>query len=361
MNTFGRHLRLTTFGESHGPGVGCVIDGVPPGIEFDEAMLRTALSRRRPGQPGTTPRSESDEPEVLSGLFEGMTTGTPIALFVRNQDQRSKDYDDLKTLYRPSHADYTYTKKYGHRDHRGGGRSSARETLARVAGGAVARMMLEKETKINVKAAVTSLGEIDFAGDLSEHSSEKIYSSQVRMPDVDLEKKFIELLRSTQEKGDSVGGVVSVVALDLPVGLGEPIYGKMNATLASGMMSINGATGFEMGDGFGASRRFGSENNDPWVKGEEGDLRTSTNHAGGVSGGISNGMDLRFRVGFKPPSSIARRQSHGRVDGETVDHVIEGRHDPSIVVRAVSVVEGMTWLVLADLYLAARLNAVVKS
>ncbi len=338
-----------------------MIDGVPPGIPFDHELLGRALERRRPGQPGTTPRRESDLPEVLSGIFEGITTGTPIAILVRNQDQRSRDYDELKRLYRPSHADYTYAMKNGHRDHRGGGRSSARETLARVAGGAVARMMLEGETDVSIRAAVTSLGEIAYSGDLTEFSSDDIYGSQVRMPDPQCEENFIELLRSTREKGDSVGGAVSVIASGLPVGLGEPMYGKLNGTLAAGMMSINGATGFEMGDGFVASRRYGSENNDAWEKGESGELRTSTNHAGGVSGGISNGMPLRFRVAFKPPSSIARLQSHGRDDGETVEYKIEGRHDPSIVVRAVSVVEGMTWLVLADLYIASRLAGTISS
>lgn len=351
MNTFGTHFRLTTFGESHGEGVGCVVDGCPAGIPFELDLLRRALSRRRPGQPGTTPRNEPDEPEVLSGIFEGMTTGAPIAIFVRNRDQRSKDYEPLRNLYRPSHADYTWEKKYGRRDHRGGGRSSARETLARVAGGAVARMLLAARTDMVVLPAVTRLGDVDYAGDLESFDEESIYASAVRMPDRETEQRMVDLLVAMQQEGDSIGGVVSVLVREVPVGLGEPVYGKLNAALAAGMISINGAVGFEMGDGFAVTRRRGSRNNDQWEEGEGG-LRTATNHAGGVAGGISNGMPLRFAVAFKPPSSIATEQSHGTRTGEVRTHAISGRHDPSIVVRAVSVVEAMTWLVLADRYVA---------
>ena len=356
MNTFGQHFRMTTFGESHGPGIGLVLDGVPSDIRFDEELLRTALKRRRPGQPGTTPRNETDEPEVLSGVFEGRTTGAPIALLVRNRDQRSSDYEELRSLYRPSHADFTYATKYGVRDHRGGGRSSARETLARVAAGAVARMVLRQELDLDLRAAVTSLGVLEYSGDLLARTAEEIYESSVRAPEEAFERQASELLEKTRTEGDSVGGVVSVRVDGVPPGIGEPVYGKLNATLAGAMMSINGATGFEMGDGFEASRRYGSQNNDVWREGAEGELRTATNHAGGVGGGISNGMPLRFRVGFKPPSSIAKTQTHGTVEGGTTEHRITGRHDPSIVVRAVSVVEGMTWLVLADLFLAWRLQ-----
>ncbi len=347
MNTFGTHFRMTTFGESHGPAVGCIVDGCPPGIPFDLDLLRLALQRRRPGQPGTTERNEPDEPEVLSGVFEGETTGTPIAIQVRNRDQRSTDYDDLRNLYRPSHADYTYQQKYGIRDHRGGGRSSARETLARVAAGAVARMAVTRQHGVDVVAAATRLGSVDYTGDLSDFSADKVYTSDLRMPDPETAERMLELLEHARSDGDSVGGIVSVLVRNMPVGVGDPIYAKLNSLLALGMMSINGAVGFEVGDGFEVTGRRGSANNDQWTT-VDGELRTVTNHGGGVSGGISNGMPLRFSVGFKPPSSIATEQSHGTREGGTVAHAITGRHDPSIVIRAVSVVEAMTWLVLAD-------------
>ena len=354
VNTFGTHFRVTTFGESHGPALGCVIDGCPAGVSIDLELLQRSMNRRRPGQPGTSPRNEPDQPEILSGHFEGITTGSPIAILVRNKDQRSRDYSSLKDLYRPSHADYTYASKYGHRDHRGGGRSSARETLARVAAGAFARMYLTSlYPELKVLACVSSMGPVVFAGEIEELSEESIYSSPLRMPDRETARGMEELLEKVRHDGDSIGGVVSVVVPTPPSGLGEPIYGKLNSLLAGGMMSINGATGFEMGDGFQASRRRGSEHNDQWTD-HEGELRTVTNRAGGVSGGISNGMPLRFSVAFKPPSSISKVQRHGTVDGTTKNHAIDGRHDPSIVVRAVSVVESMTWLILADRVLAAR-------
>ncbi len=350
MNSFGTTFRLTTFGESHGPAVGGVIDGCPAGIAFDVELLRRDLARRRPGQAHTTRRDEPDEPEVLSGVFEGITTGSPIAVMVRNQDQRSKDYDVLKDLYRPSHADFTYQQKYGRRDHRGGGRSSARETLARVIGGSVARMLLAEKTGVSIRVAVTKMGTIESRAPLADMDADRIYASQVRCDDPETEGEMAEYLEKLREEGDSTGGIVSVRVDDVPVGLGEPIYDKLNAALAGAMMSINGATGFEMGAGFAVARRRGSENNDQW-KEEEGLLRTVTNNSGGVQGGISNGMPVEFRVAFKPPSSIAKEQRHGTSSGETVGHAIAGRHDPSIVIRAVPVVEAMTLLVLADLWL----------
>ena len=353
MNTFGFAFRLTTFGESHGPAVGAVIDGCPAGVAFDKEILRQDLARRRPGQAHTTTRKEPDEPEVLSGIFEGVTTGTPIAVLVRNRDQRSQDYDALKDLYRPSHADYTYQQKYGLRDHRGGGRSSARETLARVIGGSIAGMMLNEQTDILVKAAVTRMGKIETEHPLAHMDSEQIYASPMRCDDPDAERRMSAYLENLREAGDSTGGVVSVRAENVPVGLGEPIYGKLNATLASAMMSINGAAGFEMGTGFAVAERRGSENNDEWIE-ENGVLKTVTNNSGGVQGGISNGMPIEFRVAFKPPSSIAEKQMHGTTSGEVVDHSITGRHDPSIVIRAVPVVEAMTLLILADMWLQTK-------
>lgn len=360
MNTFGTILRLTTFGESHGNAVGAVIDGCPAGVPFDEEILRRDLARRRPGQALTTERNEPDEPEVLSGTFEGMTTGSPIAVLVRNRDQRSKDYSALKDLYRPSHADYTYTAKYGVRDHRGGGRSSARETLARVIGGAVARMILGAETDVVVKAAVTRMGDVVCDRSLAEMNPERIYASRVRCDHEASEAAMSEYLERLRSEGDSTGGIVSVRIEGVPAGLGEPIYGKMNATLAGAMMSINGALGFQVGAGFDVASRRGSANNDQWQKEGEG-LRTVTNNSGGIQGGITNGMPVEFQVAFKPPSSIALEQTHGTKEGETARHAIDGRHDPSIVVRAVPVVEAMALLVTADMWLRSRVSRSVVS
>ena len=352
-NTFGTLFRLTTFGESHGAGVGAVIDGCPAGVRFDLELLRRDLARRRPGQALTTARNEADEPEVLSGVFEGLTTGAPIAVLVRNTDQRSKDYAELKDLYRPSHADFTYTQKYGVRDHRGGGRSSARETLARVIGGAVARMLLAHETPVVVTAAVVGLGPIASSRAISEMNPEAIYRSPVRCDDPEAGGRMAAYLEELRAAGDSTGGIVGASVVGVPAGLGEPIYDKLNARLAGAMISINGAMGFEVGAGFAVAGRRGGENNDQFVE-EGGALRTVSNNSGGIQGGISNGMPLLFRVAFKPPSSIALRQSHGAAPGGVVHHAIEGRHDPSIVVRAVPVVEAMTLMVLADMWLMAK-------
>ncbi len=351
-NTFGHLFRLTTFGESHGPGIGAVVDGCPAGVPFDIGLLRRDLARRRPGGPLATARKESDEPEILGGVFEGYTTGSPIGIFVRNSDQRSSDYNALKDLYRPSHADFTYDTKYGLRDHRGGGRASARETLARVAGGAVARMLLGVETSMTIRTAVTAMGSI-VSRDVAEMEGRLIYESSVRCDDPVAEREMETFLTTLRGEGDSTGGIVSVVVDGVPAGLGEPIYDKLNATLASAMMSINGAMGFQVGAGFRVAGRRGSENNDQFeTVGES--LRTITNNSGGIQGGISNGMPIRFDVAFKPPSSIAREQQHGSKEGEVVDHTIKGRHDPSIVLRAVPVVEAMTLLVLADMLLMSR-------
>ncbi len=354
-NTLNTLFRLTTFGESHGSGIGAVVDGCPAGIRFDAELLRRDLRRRRPGGALASARREADEPEVLSGVFEGMTTGAPIAVFVRNTDQRSKDYDQLRDLYRPSHADFTYAAKYGIRDHRGGGRASARETLARVVGGAIARMMLEQSTDITVTAAVTRLGSIDAQRPIERMRPDRVYASAVRCDDESVEARMADLIETLRGEGDSMGGVVSVCVAGVPAGLGEPIYDKLNARLAGAMMSINGALGFEVGRGFDVARARGSENNDAFVDDAD-SVRTETNNSGGIQGGISNGMPIVFRVAFKPPSSIGLRQRHGSSDGHTVDHEIGGRHDPTIVLRAVPVVEAMTLLVLADLWLLDRVH-----
>jgi chorismate synthase len=353
MNTFGRIFRLTTFGESHGQALGAVIDGCPAGVAFNMDMLRRDLARRRPGQQHTTTRSEPDEPEVLSGVFDGLTTGAPIAVVVRNTDQRSKDYSELKNLYRPSHADYTYSMKYGVRDHRGGGRASARETLARVIGGAIARMLLQAESDVSIRAAVTTMGHISSPRTLDQMDTDRIYASDVRCDDPDIESEMAAYLEQLRNEGDSTGGIVSVRVDGVRPGIGEPIYDKLNARLAFAMLSINGAMGFEVGKGFAVSTSRGSQNNDAWVSDSEG-LRTQTNNSGGIQGGISNGMPVEFRVAFKPPSSIALDQTHGTVEQQTRQHAISGRHDPSIVIRAVPVVEAMTLLVLADLWLMHR-------
>ena len=355
-NTFGTLFRLTTFGESHGPGIGAVVDGCPAGIPFDLEMLRRDLARRRPGQALTTQRNEADEPEVISGLFEGLTTGSPIAVLVRNSDQRSRDYAPLADLYRPSHADFTYAEKYGVRDHRGGGRASARETLARVVGGAVARMMLQQQLPLMVRVAVTAMGGVIAQRDIGQMVPEQIYGSPVRCHDDVASAAMAALIDELRAAGDSTGGIISVHVDGLPAGLGEPIYDKLSARLAAAMISINGAMGFEMGAGFAVANSRGSANNDPFVA-VEGRLRTATNNSGGVQGGISNGMPVRFRVAFKPPSSIAKSQQHGSSSGEAVTHAIEGRHDPTIVVRAVPVVEAMTLMTIADLWLLHRASA----
>jgi chorismate synthase len=352
-NTFGVLFRLTTFGESHGPAVGAVVDGCPAGVPFDSELLRRDLQRRRPGQALTTARTEADEPEIVSGQYGGVTTGAPITVLVRNTDQRSKDYSDLQDIFRPSHADYTYAAKYGVRDHRGGGRSSARETLARVIGGSVARMLLATESEISIRAAVTRLGTIESSTPVEQMSAERIYASPVRCDDTDAAPAMIDYLEHLRNDGDSTGGIITVQVDGVPPGLGEPIYDKLNARLASAMMSINGAMGFDVGAGFDVAGRRGSTNNDPFVE-VSGELRTATNNSGGIQGGISNGMPICFRVAFKPPSSISLPQQHGSIDRGIVEHAVTGRHDPSIVLRAVPVVEAMTLMVLADMWLLRK-------
>jgi chorismate synthase len=352
-NTFGTIFRLTTFGESHGPAVGAVIDGCPAGVPFNIELLRRDLARRRPGGELATARQEADEPEIISGVYDGLTTGAPLTVIVRNTDQRSNDYSELKDLYRPSHADYTYSAKYRVRDHRGGGRASARETLARVIGGAVARMLLASESEITIRAAVTTLGFISSSRSIEQMTSERIHASPVRCDDPDVEAQMVEYLEKLRADGDSTGGIISAQIDDIPPGLGEPIYDKLNARLAGAMMSINGAMGFEVGAGFGVAASRGSGNNDPFVP-QEGRLRTATNNSGGIQGGISNGMPVTFRVAFKPPSSIALPQQHGASEGGVVEYAVVGRHDPSIVLRAVPVVEAMALMVLADMWLLRK-------
>ncbi len=355
-NTFGSLFRLSTFGESHGPAVGAVIDGCPAGVRFDVDLLRRDLARRRPGGSQGTTRNETDEPVLLSGVYNDTTTGAPIAIIVENRDQRSSDYDALKDIYRPSHADFTYDTKYGVRDHRGGGRASARETLARVIGGAVARMMLGTEFELDFRVAVTRIGPIVSSRPVESMSPENIYRSPVRCDDPAAERLMLSHIEYLRSRGDSSGGVVSACITGLPPGLGEPVYDKFNGRLAAAMMSINGAMGVEIGAGFAVAERRGSENNDAFVSAGE-RLATSTNNSGGIQGGITNGMPITFRVAFKPPSSIAQTQTHGLRSGGVTQHQIDGRHDPTIVVRATPVVEAMALLVVADVFLMSRAGA----
>jgi len=353
MNTFGRLFRITTFGESHGAGIGVVIDGVPGDLSIDLQMVERALQRRRPGQnPYTSPRQEEDKVEVLSGLYEGKTTGAPLALWIPNRDVQSADYKPLEKLYRPSHADYTYAVKYGHRDPRGGGRSSARETVARVAAGAIAYQVLRHFLPdLQVLAWVCAIG--PYETDFQPATLELVEASPVRCPDPQVSAQMEAYLRQLIEEGDTTGGVIACRVEGVPAGLGEPIYDKLHARLAYAMLSINAAKAFEMGEGFEAARMQGSAHNDPFTY-EGGQIRPQTNRAGGVLGGISTGAPLFFRVGFKPIATLRQPQVTVDTDGEPVTFTAQGRHDPCPVPRAVPIVEAMTSLVLADFYFLWR-------
>ena len=350
-STFGTLFRITTFGESHGAAIGVTIDGCPAGLSLDEADIQLELDRRRPGQSSiTTQRKETDQAEILSGVFEGKTTGTPIAILIRNQDHRSRDYDDLKDIFRPGHADFTFWKKFGHRDYRGGGRSSARETAARVAAGAVAKKLNAALAGIDVYASVVEIGGIR----TQQFVRDEIERNHFRVADPDTVPKLDALIRECKKQGDTVGGIIEVVAQNVPPGLGEPVFEKLDAVLASAMMGINAVKGVEMGDGFAAAGRRGSENNDPFISGKEGHIVTRTNHAGGTLGGISNGMPVTMRVAFKPTASIHKQQETVNMAGDTVPLVVGGRHDPVVLPRAVPIVEAMMNLVLADFLLRQR-------
>ncbi len=351
-STFGKLFRITTFGESHGPAIGVVIDGCPAGLEIDEKVIASDLQRRRPGQSRiTTQRKEAEEFRILSGVFEGQTTGTPIAITIENQDQRSKDYDHLAEAFRPSHADYTYEAKYGVRDHRGGGRSSARETAARVAAGAVARMLLRK-SDIDVKAFVSGVGDIK-APDYSTLDLTRVDDNIVRCPDPATAEKMIALIEKVRLSRDTIGGVITGVIKNVPPGLGEPVFDKLHAELGKAMLSINAVKGFEYGSGFRGVALMGSQHNDEFVK-EGGRIRTRTNNSGGIQGGISNGEDIYFNVAFKPVATIMQDQLSVDKGGNEVTVSGKGRHDPCVVPRAVPIVEAMASLVIADFLLRAR-------
>ncbi|MCS7162774.1 MAG: chorismate synthase [Bacteroidia bacterium] len=355
MNTFGRALRITTFGESHGPGIGVVLDGLPSGVSISVEAIQAELDRRRPGtSPYTSPRREADRVEVLSGLYTGRTTGAPLALWIANTDARPADYAKLAQLYRPSHADFTYTLKYGHTDPQGGGRSSARETAARVAAGAVAQQFLQQAIPdLQILAWSCAIGPFTTAYRPTDRT--EIERSPVRCPDPIVSAEMERYLAELQIAGDTTGGIIAVEARGVPPGLGEPIYDKLSARLAYAMLSINAARGFEIGEGFAAASTLGSVHNDPFHKDASGRIRPATNHAGGVLGGISTGEPLFFRVAFKPIATLRRPQHTVTRQGEEVIFSAEGRHDPCPVPRAVPIVEAMTALVLADFILLNRL------
>ncbi|MCB9274082.1 MAG: chorismate synthase [Lewinellaceae bacterium] len=356
-NSFGQLFRISTFGESHGRAIGLVLDGCPAGLAIDEAFIQSELARRRPGQSAiVTQRKEEDKVEVLSGVFEGKSTGTPIAMAIFNADARSGDYSHIADKYRPSHADYTYQAKYGIRDYRGGGRSSARETAARVAAGAVAKLFLMHEG-IRIQAYVSQVGHLQLRQGYQDLNLAQTESNPVRCPDVEMAAQMESLIREVRKAGDTIGGVVSCVASGCPPGLGEPAFDKLHADLGKAMLSINAAKGFEYGSGFGGIRMRGSEHNDVFYS-DGGAIRTRTNHSGGIQGGISNGMDIYFRVAFKPVATIVAPQESVNEAGEKVNVEGKGRHDPCVVPRAVPIVEAMAALVLADHLLRHRATRV---
>lgn len=350
-NSFGEIFRITTFGESHGGAVGVVVDGCPPGIEISEDEIQVELDRRKPGQSSiTTPRKEADRIKILSGIFEGKTTGTPILMIAYNEEFESDDYQELKNLYRPSHADFTYEKKYGFRDWRGSGRASARETLARVASGAIAKKYLKEKLGISFLSFVEQVGNIKADIDEEGVTLERIEANIIRCPDEQKAKEMIELVEKVRDEGDSIGGVIKGVIKGVPAGLGEPVFDKLNADLGKSMLSINAVKGFEIGSGFEGVKMKGSEHNDPFYM-DNGEIRTKSNHAGGVLGGISSGETIYFRVAFKSVSTIKKKQFTVNTKGEEIEMEAAGRHDPCVLPRAVPIVDAMAALVIMDHYL----------
>lgn len=350
-NSFGHLFRITTFGESHGGAVGVVVDGCPPGIEITEEEIQVELDRRKPGQSSiTTPRKEADKIKILSGMFEGKTTGTPILMIAYNEEFESDDYLELKDAYRPSHADFTYEAKYGFRDWRGSGRASARETLARVAAGSIAKKYLEQKLGIEFISFVDQVGDIKADIDFNNVTPEEVESNIIRCPNQQAAEKMIKLVESVRDEGDSVGGIIMGVIKNVPAGLGEPVFDKLSADLGKAMLSINAARGFEIGSGFEGTKLKGSQHNDSFYM-KEGRIRTKTNYAGGVVGGISNGENIYFRVAFKPVSTIKKEQQTVNRDKEEIILKADGRHDPCVLPRAVPIVDAMAALVIMDHYL----------
>ena len=352
-NTFGHLFTLTTFGESHGEAIGGVIDGMPAGIAIDEDFIQQELNRRRPGQSAlTTGRQETDRVELLSGVFEGQSTGAPIGFLVRNTDQHSSDYENMRHVYRPSHADYTYQQKYGIRDHRGGGRSSARITISRCVGGALAKLAL-RQWGITVAAYTSQVGDIALDNDYSRYDLTLTEQNAVRCPDEEKAREMERLIAEVKADGDTIGGVITCVVKGCPAGLGEPEFGKLHATLGAAMLSINAAKGFEYGDGFNHLGARGSERNDIFTC-QNGQVKTLTNHSGGIQGGISNGEDIYFRVAFKPVATLLKEQTTIDKDGNTTTLTVKGRHDPCVLPRAVPVVEEMAAMTILDAVLMQK-------
>ena len=347
MNTFGNIFRLTTFGESHGEAIGGVVDGMPPGIDIDVEFIQSELNRRRPGQSSiTTSRQEPDQVELLSGVFEGKSTGCPIGFIVRNQNQHSQDYENMRCLFRPSHADYTYYNKYGIRDHRGGGRSSARITISRCVGGALAKLVL-RQKGISIQAYTSQVGSIVLERDYRRYDLSLTETNAVRCPDPEKAAEMEELIAKMKAEGDTIGGIITCVIKGCPAGLGEPEFGKLHADLGAAMLSINAVKGFEYGEGFDGVTSRGSEQNDVFVSTGDG-ITTTTNHSGGIQGGISNGQDIYFRVAFKPVATILQEQQTTDLEGNPATFTARGRHDPCVLPRAVPVVEAMAAMTILD-------------
>lgn len=349
-NSFGNIFRLTSFGESHGPAIGGVIDGFPAGIEIDEEFVQSELNRRRPGQSLlTTPRKENDRVEFLSGIFEGKSTGCPIGFIIRNQNQHSNDYDNIRNVFRPSHADFTYTQKYGLRDHAGGGRSSARETIARCVAGALAKLAL-KQLGVQIYAYTSQVGEIALSQDYTHYDPALIEKNPVRCPDPETAELMAQKIEEVKAEGNTIGGIITGVIKGCPVGLGEPAFGKLHAALGQAMLSINAVKGFEYGQGFAGVNQTGKMQNDLFFN-DNGRINTRTNNSGGIQGGISNGQDIYFRVAFKPVATLLMEQETVTVNGEDTILKARGRHDACVLPRAVPVVESMAAMVILDYYL----------
>lgn len=354
MNTTGRIFRLTTFGESHGEAIGGVVDGMPAGIAIDMDFIQQELNRRRPGQSSiTTSRNEADKVELLSGVFEGKSTGCPIGFIVRNTNQHSNDYDNMRQLFRPSHADYTYTQKYGLRDHRGGGRSSARITISRCVAGALAKLVL-RQLGIQITAYTSQVGTIALDNDYHRYNLSLTESNDVRCPDQQKAEEMIQLIQQVKAEGDTIGGTITCVIQGCPVGLGEPEFGKLHAQLGAAMLSINAVKGFEYGEGFAGVTQRGSEQNDIFTVGADSAVTTETNHSGGIQGGISNGQDIYFRVAFKPVATLLREQNTVDIHGQATKLTARGRHDACVLPRAVPVVEAMAAITILDAYLVNK-------
>ncbi|MBE7437365.1 MAG: chorismate synthase [Spirochaetales bacterium] len=357
-STSGEIFKITTFGESHGPGVGVVVEGIPGGLVLDVERIQQELTRRRPGQNYlTTPRKEEDRLEILSGLYEGRTLGTPLTIFVTNTNQRSTDYADLETIYRPSHADYTYEIKYGYRTPHGGGRASVRETIGRVAAGAIAAQILEAELGVQAIAYVASIGPVLLPEDILPESRMQVDESLVRCPDASTSAEMIKHIEKIKKEGDSTGGTIKVIVRGVPPGLGDPVFSKLEADLARACLSIPACKGFESGSGFAGTLLRGSEHNDPFVPREEGKpplLSTTSNRSGGIQGGISNGMPITLRLAFKPTATIHQEQMSVNTRGEAVRFLAGGRHDPCVLPRAVPIVEAAVHLTLIDAFFRQR-------